>query len=782
MKQYYALLTLCVCVLAGLCPALDLQFTVSGEAPGDQLGDAVTAVDFNGDGYDDIVIGAPASDANGTSSGKVYLYLGGPGADDIADFEFVGPDGSFFGAAIAAAGDFNNDTYPDLIIGAPYYSAIATRAGAAFIYFGGPSADTTADLVLFGGTSLDYYGTAVAGGFDFNGDTIDDIAIGAYKAEYDTLDDAGLVAVHLGSAAVDTVADIILTGGADGERFGFALTGGNFNGDAFDDIAVGAYSYDDWTINLGRVYLFNGGATPDSIYDFAVGGEAQGSSFGYSVAAGDVNNDTYDDLLVGAQAFIIGQAAAGKIYLFEGSVSMDTLADFSYTRGIADPDNLGFDVSTGVDITGDAIDDFWAGYPGGDGGILFESSSYVIDTTLGGSSGENFGHAAGLARGFFGNQKQAVAVGAHAYDSFRGRTYFYLRDNSSGANQPPVLDPIGPQEVVEGNTLDFTVTASDPDGADPALSASLPLPDGAFFNEATGIFDWTPDTTQAGIYNVTFFADDGIDRDSEIVTITVINYTGENLPPVLDPIGPKAIAELLHLSFTVTASDPDGPTPALSTSLPLPDGATFNTGSGVFSWIPDTTQAGVYEVTFYADDGQVKDSEIVTITVTNNTNIPPELNPIGGKTIDVDSTLNFDVTASDPDGPTPMIFASTLPAGATLSSNGDGSRTFNWIPDSTQAGSHSVTFYAFDGQLTDSELVVIQVIGPIVCGDANSDYTVNVGDPVFLINYVFKGGPAAVPLCRSDANGDTFVNVGDAVALINFVFSGGPAPVEPCCP
>jgi hypothetical protein len=77
---------------------------------------------------------------------------------------------------------------------------------------------------------------------------------------------------------------------------------------------------------------------------------------------------------------------------------------------------------------------------------------------------------------------------------------------------------------------------------------------------------------------------------------------------------------------------------------------------------------------------------------------------------------------------------------------------------------------------------VTEPSGPIVCGDANSDTAVNVGDAVYMINYVFKGGPAPVPICRGDANGDTNADVGDAVYLINYVFKGGPAPVPGCCP
>lgn len=70
----------------------------------------------------------------------------------------------------------------------------------------------------------------------------------------------------------------------------------------------------------------------------------------------------------------------------------------------------------------------------------------------------------------------------------------------------------------------------------------------------------------------------------------------------------------------------------------------------------------------------------------------------------------------------------------------------------------------------------------VECGDANGDDKVNVGDAVFLINYVFKGGPGPEPVCRGNSNGDAKLNVGDAVYLINFVFKGGPAPIEPCCP
>jgi hypothetical protein len=69
----------------------------------------------------------------------------------------------------------------------------------------------------------------------------------------------------------------------------------------------------------------------------------------------------------------------------------------------------------------------------------------------------------------------------------------------------------------------------------------------------------------------------------------------------------------------------------------------------------------------------------------------------------------------------------------------------------------------------------------ILCGDANSDETLNVSDAVYIINYVFKGGPAPGPLCVGDTNGDVSVNVSDAVYVVSYIFKGGPAPVNNCC-
>ena len=282
--------------------------------------------------------------------------------------------------------------------------------------------------------------------------------------------------------------------------------------------------------------------------------------------------------------------------------------------------------------------------------------------------------------------------------------------NEAG-NQAPVLTDIGPQSTTENVNLNFTVTASDPDATTPTLSASG-LPAGANFvddGNGSGTFNWTPGYTEAGVYNVTFITSDGVLADSEVVDITVID--AGNQRPVLATVGPKGTTEDVNLNFDITATDPDATIPSLSASG-LPTGASFvddADGTGTFNWTPDFTQAGVYYVTFIATDGALADSEVVEMTVVELGNQPPVLATIGARSTTENVTLNFNISASDPDATVPSLSAVNLPEGATFVNNGNSTGTFNWVPNFTQAGVYNVTFIASDGVLADSEVVAITV-------------------------------------------------------------------------
>jgi len=190
-------------------------------------------------------------------------------------------------------------------------------------------------------------------------------------------------------------------------------------------------------------------------------------------------------------------------------------------------------------------------------------------------------------------------------------------------NRPPVLNTIGSKSGQEGQILEFTVTASDPDGDDLTYSAGN-LPTGAAFDGATQTFTWAPDYGASGNYSVTFtVTDDGtpIKSDSEEVTITVGNV---NRPPVLNTIGAKSVDEGQVLEFVVTASDPDNDQLTYAAGN-LPTGAAFDGATQTFTWTPDYGDAGNYAVTFtVTDNGSPvqSDSEEVTITVAADSQPP----------------------------------------------------------------------------------------------------------------------------------------------------------------
>ena len=175
-------------------------------------------------------------------------------------------------------------------------------------------------------------------------------------------------------------------------------------------------------------------------------------------------------------------------------------------------------------------------------------------------------------------------------------------------NHPPSLSAPLTQQVNEGVILSFTVTATDQDGDHVTLSANS-VPNGAAFSDMgnnTGIFAWTPGSTQSGLYNVAFNGSDGNGGTGTASTaITVTDVPPENHPPTLSAPLTEQVDEGVNLAFTVTATDQDGDHVALSAS-PVPSGATFSDqgdNTGVFSWTPGSTQSGVYNVGFAGDDG-----------------------------------------------------------------------------------------------------------------------------------------------------------------------------------
>jgi hypothetical protein len=184
---------------------------------------------------------------------------------------------------------------------------------------------------------------------------------------------------------------------------------------------------------------------------------------------------------------------------------------------------------------------------------------------------------------------------------------------ATSGNYAPVLAVIGDLSASETQTLTFTVGASDADGDTLTYSASG-LPTGASFAPATRVFTWTPTNTQGGTHWVTFGVTDGQIPVTQTIAITVAEVV--NNAPVLAAIGNKNVNEGSLLGFSVSATDSDGHSLTYS-ATGLPSGANF-TGQ-TFTWVPTYEQAGTYSVTFTVTDGELTDSEPITITVANVT-------------------------------------------------------------------------------------------------------------------------------------------------------------------
>ncbi len=392
------------------------NITYSGDAvyrgtAGDLFGTSMnSAGDLNGDGYGDLIIGAPGNDDYGTDAGKVYLKVSGTTGvvpqnvtynGYYVDYQYSNKS---LGGVVSGAGDVNGDGFDDYIIADPNENYVYVNRGKAYLYYGGPLDDYIPDVsftgggirfgeqmtsgpvdvnndgyddviilaaqggninIYFGGNPMnstedviltnlisaepDYYtwGMGLASAGDVNNDSYDDVIVGVPRNN-----GTPYALLYYGGNPMDNTPDKTFTGNM-GTSFGFATSGaGDINNDGYDDITIGARN---WSGDYqGAAFIFIGGADMDTLHDVSLSDQTTSAQFGYSVTtAGDVNGDGYDDVLIGAP---YSNGNTGKAFLYYGSNSMDTFADV-VMPGYSASLEFGLRVSGRGDVNGDGFAD-----------------------------------------------------------------------------------------------------------------------------------------------------------------------------------------------------------------------------------------------------------------------------------------------------------------------------------------------------------------------------------------------------------------------------------------
>ncbi len=411
-------------------------FAINGIDAQDYSGRSVSSGgDVNGDGFDDLIIGAVRADPGGNErAGESYVVLG-KGSGFEASLELSSLDGSNgfvmkgidtddnSGFSVSSAGDVNGDGFDDLIIGADGADPGGnTGAGESYVVFGqavgfGSSLDLSSlngsnGFAINGIDPGDYSGISVSSGGDVNGDGFDELVIGAWEASPGGNMVAGESYVVFGK--VNGFGSSLKLSDLNGSN-GFALNGidandtsgysvsgaGDVNGDGFDDLIIGAETASPGGNDFaGESYVVFGKAggfgtsldlsSLDGSNGFVINGIDVDDSSGNSVSsAGDVNGDGFDDLIIGARrAFPGGNDFAGESYVvfgkaggFGASLELSSLngSNGFVIRGIDLNDSSGQSVSSAGDVNGDGFDDLIIGAPQADpGGNGNAGESYVI--------------------------------------------------------------------------------------------------------------------------------------------------------------------------------------------------------------------------------------------------------------------------------------------------------------------------------------------------------------------------------------------------------------------
>ena len=237
-------------------------------------------------------------------------------------------DNDRIGGTVSLDGDVNGDGFNDIIVSTRENEYVNE---VVYIYYGGPLEDNVADVILNGSRTYDNDGVSAG---DVNGDGFDDVIVGnsGFNSTY----------IYFGGSPMDNVIDVTLSTASQNGRSVNAT--GDANGDGFDDVITASFDY---------AYLFYGGVAMDGVSDLKLDGDLNGFDVARVSFAGDVNNDGFDDILVGSDTF-------NRAVLFYGGSPMNNIVDVTFTDSNSVDQER---VSSAGDVNNDGFDDILLASP-----------------------------------------------------------------------------------------------------------------------------------------------------------------------------------------------------------------------------------------------------------------------------------------------------------------------------------------------------------------------------------------------------------------------------------
>ena len=412
--------------------AATADVTITGEATNNSFGYSLTPGDFNADGKVDLAVGA---NGYSTNTGRVYIFHNDgsiPTTAGTADVTITGEaTGNRIGSSLAS-GDFNSDGKVDLAVGGTGYTS---NTGRAYIFYNDgsiPTTAATADVIITGETTVNYFGISLTSG-DFNADGKTDLVVGAsYYAS--VIGRAYIFYSQNGQLSTNRT----IVGNATGDLFGFSMAPGDYNNDGLVDLVIGAPGYSTYT---GRAYVFyNDGYTLPSTAataDVTITGETSGDYFGEIVVAGDFNADGEMDFAASGEVYA---ASTGRVYIFYNDGSIPTTAATADVKidGGASADFFSNDLAAG-DFNADGTTDLAVSADGystnsGRAYIFYNDGAYpaseaTADVEITGTGGEFFSQDL-IAGDFNADGRVDLAASADNYSSSTGRVLIYYNDGS----------------------------------------------------------------------------------------------------------------------------------------------------------------------------------------------------------------------------------------------------------------------------------------------------------------------------------------------------------------